>query len=270
MRPLLKAPLPGPVSHWLETRDGVRLHLLRTRGGPGAVRLLLPGFHRRAETWTHVAMAHRLATRGPTFALDFRGHGRSEGRYTFGQEEVADVEAALEALRAAGYREILVVALSMGGYLAIRTLGERPEAWPEVRGLVTISAPARWARVYPRLDLRIPLQVRLPPRERRWPPRIRMRSLVGARPEAAEVVHRLPCPLQIHHHRSDWLIASSHGEELARRAHPSREYHLYGGDGRVDHADNLVRRRFGEIMGRVETFLEACLEVPPGSGFPER
>jgi pimeloyl-ACP methyl ester carboxylesterase len=165
------------------------------------------------------------------------------------------VEAVLRFLRSQGFREIFLVALSMGGYMAIRTLGARPQDWPEVRALAVVSAPSRWSKVYPRLDLRIPFKVRLPPREKAWRPRVRLTSFFGARQEAAEVVGRLPCPLQIHHHRADWLIRFSHGEELAREAQQDREFLIYQDDGNFDHADTLVRRRFQEVMGRLEGFL---------------
>lgn len=255
VRPLIEEDPRGPVRHWLRAADGVRLHLLEwRRGGPQAC-LLLPGFNRRAETLTHMNMAHRLAGRAAMYSLDFRGHGRSEGRYAFGLAEDADVEAALDFLRSKGYRQLFLVGLSMGAYLAIRVLGARPEAFPEVRALVAVSAPSAWARVFPRMDPRIPFLVRVPPRELAWRPRYRRRALFGSRLEAEEVVGRLPCPLQVHHHRADWLIRFRHGLELYRAAREPKEFHEYGGDGRLDHADELVRRRFGEIMGRIEDFL---------------
>ena len=255
-RPLLDEST-APRRHWLETADYVRLHLLELpRPGDDAV-LLLPGFHRRAETPTHLSMAQRLAARAAVYSLDFRGHGRSDGRYAFGLREEEDVLAALAFLRAAGRKRIYVVGLSMGGYVAAKTLGARPDDYPEVQALAVISAPARWSEVYPRLDLRVPLMARTPRRERARRPRISYRSVFGPRREAADVVGALGdrgVGLQVHHHRKDWLIRFEHGRDLFDQARDPREFHEYGGDGRIDHADALVCHRFREVMGRIEEF----------------
>lgn len=253
VRPLLDE-ATTPRHHRLVTADNVGLHLMELpRPGDDAV-LLLPGFHRRAETPTHVAMAQRLAAHAATYSLDFRGHGRSEGRYAFGLREEDDVLAALEFLRAAGRKRIFVVGLSMGGYLATKALGARPGEYPEVVAMTVISAPARWVEVYPRLDLRVPLMARTPRRERARRPRISYRAVFGPRREAADVVADLGFGLQVHHHRKDWLIRFAHGRELFRLAREPREFCEYGGDGRIDHADALVRHRFREVMGRIEVF----------------
>lgn len=241
------------VRHWLPI-DDFRLHLLEISGQPGPATLLLPGFFRRAESDTHLAMALRLARNGAVYNLDFRGHGESEGVYTFGHRETEDVEAALGFLRERGHDPIHVVGLSMGGYLAIRTLGERPGAWPEVDALVVISTPSRWGGIWPRLDPRLPFQARVPRGDAVRPPRVRLGDLFGPRTEALDVVADLPCPLQIHHHRGDWLIRFRLGEELAERARDPKEFHVYGGDLRVDHADHLVRNHFDEILDRVEAW----------------
>lgn len=261
-RPLLDEG-SAPRRHWLETADHVRLHLLELpRPGEDAV-LLLPGFHRRAETPTHLSMAQRLAGRAATYSLDFRGHGRSQGRYAFGLREEEDVLAALRFLRAAGRRRIYVVGLSMGGYMATKTLGARPGEFPEVMAMTLISAPARWSEVYPRLDLRVPLMARTPRRERARRPRISYRSVFGPRREAADVVAHLGFGLQVHHHEKDWLIRFEHGRELFRLARDPREFCGYRGDGRIDHADALVCHRFREIMGSIEGFFTRF-------GFPAR
>ena len=70
-----------PRSHFFESRDGARLHLLAwgdesgsTRGGAPIV--LLHGGGANAHWWDHLAT--RLSTSRSVYALDFRGHGDSE------------------------------------------------------------------------------------------------------------------------------------------------------------------------------------------------
>jgi pimeloyl-ACP methyl ester carboxylesterase len=79
---------------------------------------------------------------GDVRALDFRGHGSSEGGSAVGGgPEVRNVDAAVRSARAAGARAVVAVGLSMGGGVALRqaATGEhRPDA------VVSVSAVSRW------------------------------------------------------------------------------------------------------------------------------
>ena len=104
----------------LRSADGLRLSAILDRperaGSAGSsFVLLLPGFWRRAESTRIRWLALEFARRWPVITLDFRGHGESQGAFTFGQLEHLDVEAALAAARERGLNRVALVGLSMGG-----------------------------------------------------------------------------------------------------------------------------------------------------------
>ena len=122
----------GTPEHVLiEAADGVRL-AARVVSGPeraDAAVVLLPGFWRRADSPRIRELAALLARRHPVLTLDFRGHGLSSGRFTFGRLEHLDVEAALAFAASRGVRRVALVGTSMGGAALLAALG-RPGAPP--------------------------------------------------------------------------------------------------------------------------------------------
>ncbi len=114
-------------------------------GGPAY--LLGHGFTGSTDRAEIRFVAGHLAARGASvLALNFRGHGRSEGRCTLGADEPADVAAALAWLRErqAGV-PVVTLGFSMGASIMVRHAGlaalagaDRPEA------VVAVSGPGRW------------------------------------------------------------------------------------------------------------------------------
>ena len=104
--------------------DGVRLSALLDqpeRAGSAGV-LLLPGFWRRAESVRLRWLAQELARRWPVITLDFRGHGRSGGAFTFGVREHLDVDR-LDYLAAVD-SDTLELAINAGRALVAAVVGK--------------------------------------------------------------------------------------------------------------------------------------------------
>jgi pimeloyl-ACP methyl ester carboxylesterase len=79
-----------------------------------------------------------LTSHGDVVCLDFRGVGKSEGRYTFGAEEYLDLEPILRWGRE-NYGKVVLLGLSLGSYHSLRAA----HAWPElVDKLLLVSCPS--------------------------------------------------------------------------------------------------------------------------------
>lgn len=244
----------------LQASDGVRLSALRWRGPSGVSLslLVLPGYWRRAASPRMSIVCRRLARGAEVWALDFRGHGRSSGRYTFGLEEVEDLAALLDLAAREGTARIGLVGFSMGGWIASVLLGADPRRFPSVGGLAVVSSPDEFAAIRPRAGWDLPRQLVL--RDCIRPPRIRRASLRTPRPRASERLARVTLPVAVFHHRRDWLIGFEHGNALYRAAGGSRCLFAFDGGGRY-HADALPRFLPGPFFGALESWL--------GHVFPE-
>lgn len=135
-----EAGLPVPDTLWLRTADGLRIHTLEVRPEgevKGAV-ICLSGIENPSVTafYGHSKEFRELGL--TTLMPDVRGHGKSDGgRICLAYEETADVKAITEYLKAT-YADIpvIVMGLSMGGAIAIRSIGENDD----IDALISISA----------------------------------------------------------------------------------------------------------------------------------
>jgi uncharacterized protein len=139
----------APERRTLRTSDGLSLVAYEVQvADPHAVVIFLSGTHNPSVT---AFFGHAAMLRGHGFAsllLEMRAHGESEGeRIGLGFEEVLDVEAAVDHLRAdPDYADVPIVlfGLSLGGATAINATG----AIPEIAGVVSLSAFSSWSDVF--------------------------------------------------------------------------------------------------------------------------
>jgi pimeloyl-ACP methyl ester carboxylesterase len=123
----------------LTTSDGVALSALMYGPTDADVAVVFGhGFNGSQRNPKVVGLAHDLVDRGfAVYTADFRGHGASAGRSTFGDREVEDLEAVVAVARAAHGR-VVSVGSSMGAFAALRHAGLRGN----VDAVVAISSPA--------------------------------------------------------------------------------------------------------------------------------
>ncbi len=131
---------PGnPASHTVATPDGVSISVdYYAHNSSTAAVTICPGFFQSKDTPTFQQISRAVAEKYNVLAMDFRGHGRSTGLYTFSAREGADLEAVLAFARKQ-HQRIGILAFSLGGAIAINTIRKQPEA---VQSLVAVSAPA--------------------------------------------------------------------------------------------------------------------------------
>lgn len=135
-----EAGLPSPDTLWLKTTDGFRIYTLEVKPEgevKGAV-ICLSGIENPSVTafYGHAREFRKLGL--TTLMLDVRGHGESDGdRICLAYHETSDVKAVTEYIKKA-YSDIpvIVMGVSMGGAIAIRSIGENED----IDALVSMSA----------------------------------------------------------------------------------------------------------------------------------
>jgi pimeloyl-ACP methyl ester carboxylesterase len=108
------------LSRTVETGDGISLDTVRLGPEPGRGVILCHGFGGNKNIRDFVALAQDLSRMYTVYTFDFRGHGLSPGRCTFGYREVSDLAALVELARDDGNRLIAAIGFSMGGVVAMR------------------------------------------------------------------------------------------------------------------------------------------------------
>jgi pimeloyl-ACP methyl ester carboxylesterase len=202
----------------IATADGLRLSVDRYARGADRAVVICPGYFQSKDTRTFRRLAEALVGPWDVVALDFRGHGRSEGWYAFSARERADLSALLAWLRPQ-YRSLGLMGFSMGAAISILTLAREPQ---QVRSLLAVSSPSDFARI----------------EFRWWTPeasRTGLRALergAGCRPgwpwstkerPVDHVAALSPIPVHFVHGTNDVIVGHAHSERLhAAAASPKR------------------------------------------------
>jgi pimeloyl-ACP methyl ester carboxylesterase len=263
-------PVPSPRSVTFTTSDGVRLFARHWDCGVRDLACVVAHGFTGSSAAPHVqAICRGLSRSGAgVLAPDLRGHGRSGGRSTVGDQEVHDVAAAVAWLRAHGYQKVAVLGWSMGGSVVLRYAGLGGDA----DAVVSVSSPGEWFERGTRA-MRIVHWV-CETRTGRVTARVarRTRLAAGGWPEIpaapAEVAGRIaPTPLLVVHGDADHYFPIRHVEVLATAA-PSADVWIEPGMGHAETATSP------ELTDRIAAWLhqvtdasaagpvEVCDDVP--------
>jgi dipeptidyl aminopeptidase/acylaminoacyl peptidase len=247
---------PAAEEVHLTAPDGIPLYGWYLRAGDSDPALVLCHGYQRAIEETF-ALGCDLHERGfNVLMFDFRGCGRSGGRYTtIGFHEPLDVEGAIDWLRrrTAGRSPIGVLGISMGGAAALAAVARRPE----VRALVTDSAFAtlRGAIAQRLASLRFP-SLQLHHLSMRTAERMCRGRADLVRP--VEAARRLDhCPVLLIHGTADGIVPYQHALELDRAIPAPHEVWALEG---VPHAMARFYAR-DEYVERVSAFFARHLRA---------
>jgi len=112
---------------------------LGKRGFKKTLVVFSPGFAKYKDAPPMGEICRFLTRYGDVLCPDFRGTGRSEGRYGCGAYEHFDLEAVLKGTP--GYRKRILIGLSLGSYISLRTAYEFPKL---VDRLLLVSVPTNF------------------------------------------------------------------------------------------------------------------------------
>jgi len=195
--------------------------------------VICPGFFQSKQTPTFRHLSRAIAQDFDVICMDFRGHGRSGGFFTFSAREQADLDAVLRWARRR-YRRVGILGFSLGAATAVNLSSHQGG----VQALVAVSAPAAFEDI----DFKF------------WSPeaiRTGMRGLepgAGCRPGSPwlrkerpiENVGNIPgIPILLIHGTEDPIVSHSHGERLYQVAREPKSLVLIESGG---HAEELYRQ----------------------------
>ncbi len=224
----------SPYSVMTSDRTRIVFDLYRHGRGSGTVLVICPGFLQNKGTGIFQRLCRDLARDQDVICVDFRGHGRSGGLYTFSAREGEDLEAVLRWARDR-YKRIRLIGFSLGAAVSINTVRRFSG---QVEKLVAVSAPARFEDI----ELRV------------WTPGVFMEGAqvwdfkMGCRPsypwfkkeKPIENIHRLgSLPVLLIHGSDDWVISHRHSRRLFARAKKPKQLEIVKRGG---HAEEIYRR----------------------------
>ncbi len=209
--------------------------------------LICPGWFMTKDSKPFDDMAEEFSKTFDTAVMDFRGHGRSRGVYTFTSNEIKDLEAVIKYLRPK-YKKLYLIGFSLGGALGIIYSASKNE---DVDKLIAVSAPAEFWKIENRMwhpDAWIPTLFKKFDFVR-WLT-IRAGSPFGKKVKPIEVVKNIKCPTLFIAGSKDPTVLPWHTEKLFKEASCPKRYELFQN---CRHAEDL-------FMEDRDGFMKLCLE----------
>jgi pimeloyl-ACP methyl ester carboxylesterase len=197
-----------------------------------------------------------LAARYTVLAFDMAGHGESPaGVVTLGPHEVKDAHAAVDFLKAQGYKRLGVLGTSMGGAVAIDLAAEEPA----IAAVVTDGAFSRPANVpfahFARHGYPFPGVLAAATELM-----IGLRSGTNPEDEAAvtHVARIAPRPLLLIHGDQDHVILPDNAQTLFNAALPPKQLWMVPG---ADHMSEMDRCPHALAAAEYERRVEALFDA---------
>ena len=216
--------------------------------------IICPGFFQSKDTATFQRMSATLARTSDVIAMDFRGHGRSGGLFTFSALEGMDLEAVLRWVQPR-YERIGMLGFSLGGATTINAVSRHPD---RVVSVIAVSAPATFEEI----------------EFQWWTPEAMRTGIRGLEPGAGcrpgnlflkkerpiEHVRNLsPIPILFIHGTRDVIVGVQHSHRLYAAANEPKRLEIIEGGS---HAEALFRddpQRFSDL---VNTWYQHTLPMP--------
>lgn len=127
---------------YVKTPDGVNIAINHYKRGYESVLIIAHGWFMTKDSKYFSDMAEVFNQNMDVISMDFRGHGKSSGFYTFTSKEPQDLKAVVDYAKSQ-YKKVYLIGFSLGGALAlIHSAIEK-----DVDRVIAVSAPHSFIKI---------------------------------------------------------------------------------------------------------------------------
>lgn len=230
---------------FVKTEDNVDIACNHYQKGNDKVIIIAPGWYMCKDTKPFKDLSEDLAKNYDVVTLDFRGHGKSAGNFTFTTEEPMDLKAVINWARQR-YSKIGLLGFSLGGALVVIHSAINKD----VDVMVAVSPPADLNKIeshFWKPEAFIPTFKKFDIKENR---NVRPGNIFLKKINPADVVHDIAIPSLYIAGENDPTVYPWHTELLYKKSTCKKSYVLFENN---NHAEDLY------IDSR-ERFLKVCNE----------
>lgn len=127
----------------LYTTDKIAIAYDHYKKGSDSVIIVCPGFYNSKENRWMRKTVDLIYPKYDVIIFDFRGHGKSGGKFTWTAKEDKDVDAVVDYAKAQGYRQIGIMAYSLAAASAVNAASLRDD----IDSMVLISCPYSFNKI---------------------------------------------------------------------------------------------------------------------------
>lgn len=224
---------------FLKTQDGVNIAINHHSTGHNEVLIIAHGWFMTKDSSYFTDMANVFSKNFDVISMDFRGHGRSSGFYTFTSKEPHDMRAVVDYAKRY-YRKVYLLGFSLGGALVlIHSALEK-----DVDKVIAVSAPHSFLKIENQMWRKEAWEQSFKKFElRRWIT-VRPSLIIGKKIRPIDVVHKIDVPTLFVAGKQDPTVHAWHSLSLYRVARCQKRFELFE---QCNHAEDLFcqeRERF--------------------------
>lgn len=206
----------------LLTKDGIRIAVNHFKNGFDSVVIIAPGWFMTKDSKSFKEMSEIFSKKSDVLALDFRGHGKSSGFYTFTSKELNDISAVINFAHK-NYKNIYLIGFSLGGAVSL-IAGAHNDL---IQKIIAVSAPTCFEKIENKIWKKEAWLLTLKKCElKRWFS-IRPGNLIGKKTKPIDIVKDIKCPTLFLAGEKDPTVCSWHTKELFEKALCTKKYELF-------------------------------------------
>lgn len=130
------------LEKYLVTKDNIKIAINHYYKSQDSVIILAHGWYMTKDSAVFKEMSERFFEQYDVITMDFRGHGRSQGAYTFSAKEPMDLEAVVNYAKQ-HYSKIYLIGFSLGAAISIIHTAKNND----IDGLIMVSPPTSFDKI---------------------------------------------------------------------------------------------------------------------------
>ncbi len=207
---------------FLKTKDNINISINWHKNGYDEVIIICPGWFMTKDSNAFSKMAEAFCGDFDVISMDFRGHGKSSGFYTFTAKETLDVEAVVDFAKK-HYKKIYLIGFSLGGGLVLIHSARKND----VDKVIAVSPYSVFEKIENHMwhkNAFIPTLKKFEPR--RWCS-IRPSIVIHKKIKPIDLVDKISVPTLFVAGCHDKTVFPHHTESLYQKAECIKKYELF-------------------------------------------
>ncbi|MBU1122768.1 MAG: alpha/beta fold hydrolase [Candidatus Omnitrophota bacterium] len=206
-----------------KTSDGKKISLKHYKTGHSKVLVLAHGFFNSKDTYFFTKMSRMFSKKYDVISFDFRGHGKSEGLFSWTAYEEKDLAAVIAYAKEKEYKKIGVIGFSLGGAITIIETSQNKD----IDSIIIVSAPYDFWKIDYHFweeeminDLKLNIGIKGEGKG------VRPGNPFLQKTRPIDVIDKVKVPVFFVHGGKDWLIKPEHSRKLFDRANNPKSMHI--------------------------------------------
>lgn len=233
---------------FLKTSDNIKIALNHFKSNNSAVLIIAPGWFMTKDSNAFFQMSKILSEFVDIIAFDFRGHGKSGGFYTFGTNELKDIETVVNYAKQ-NYKHVSLAGFSLGASMALIYAAKDGD----INKVIAVSAPSdflkienhmykkeAWLWTFKKFELKRMLSIR---------PSFIIREKI----KPIDIADKISAPTLFIAGEKDPTVYPWHSEALYQRAKCKKHYELFLN---CAHAEDLFLAQGEKFISLIKHWLE--------------